>query len=319
MAAIRALVPLFVLATACSATSSVPAAPTEADAGAPDADPGHDATARADAGTNPSGPIGGQRPVTVHAPPGYVAGTALPLVLLLHGHSVSGEIEDAYLRLTQVADSRKFLYAHPDGTSDAMGVPFWNPANSCCDFDGKHTDDSGYLSLVIKQIAARYTVDPKRVYIVGHSNGGFMAYQMACDHADQIAAIVSLAGAMYPDLKKCTPTEPVSILEIHGTADTTVPYDGVTIGGVPFPGAVATVASWVTLDGCGTTADTSAPSLDLDSSLDGNETTVTTYAKGCRPGGHAALWSIAGGEHVPAISATFSPAVVDFLFAHPKP
>ena len=167
--------------------------------------------------------------------------------------------------------------------------------------------------------AGRYSVDPKRIFIVGHSNGGFMAYQMACDHADQIAAIVSLAGGMYPDPKKCVPTSPVSVLEIHGTADMTVPFAGPTFGGVVFPGAQATVSDWVTLDACSPTADTSAPPLDLDTSLAGAETTVTRYAKGCRPGGAAELWTIAGGAHIPSLRATFAPDVIDFLFAHPKP
>ncbi len=85
------------------------------------------------------------------------------------------------------------------------------------------------------------------------------------------------------------------------------------------PGAKTTVADWVTLDGCGSTADTSAPPLDLDTRRAGNETKVTKYGSGCKPGGHAELWTINGGGHLPSLSSTFSTSVVDSLFAHPKP
>jgi polyhydroxybutyrate depolymerase len=270
-------------------------------------------------GTGGAMPIGGDRPVTVHVPPGYAQGTPTPLVILLHGYSASGAIEDLYLGLTAESDKRGFLYAHPDGTIDGQGEHFWNATDACCNFNGSTVDDSGYLSSLITEIAAKYSVDPKRVYFFGHSNGGFMSYRMACDHADQVAAIVSLAGAMPTDVSLCKPSGPVSVLEVHGTADTTIAYDGASIGGHPFPGATTTIADWVTLDGCSPTADTSAPMLDLEATLPGAETTVTKYATGCKPGGGAELWTITGAEHIPNFTSAFVPDAVDFLYAHPKP
>jgi polyhydroxybutyrate depolymerase len=142
---------------------------------------------------------------------------------------------------------------------------------------------------------------------------------MACDHADQIAAIVSLAGAMWETVSSCQPSAPVSMVEIHGTADTTIAYDGGNVGLGPFPSAPTSVSDWVTFDGCDTTPDTTAPPLDLDSTLAGDETTVTKYGTGCMPGGHAELWSIQGGTHIPTLSATFAPDVIGYLLAHPKP
>ncbi len=263
--------------------------------------------------------IGGDRPVTVHVPASYIPGTAAPLVILLHGYGASGALQDLYFGMTAVSDTRGFLYAFPDGTVDSDGKRFWNATEACCDLHGTKVDDSTYVSSLITQIQARYTVDPKRIFLVGHSNGAFMSYRMACDHADQVAAIASLAGAMFSDVSKCAPSAPVSILQIHGTADDTVLFDGDKIAGQGYPGAKATVADWVTLDGCGATADTSAPPLDLDTRLAGAETTVTRYANGCKPGGHAELWTIAGGAHLPSLTASFSTRVIDFLFAHPKP
>jgi polyhydroxybutyrate depolymerase len=247
-------------------------------------------------------------------------------VLVLHGYSGSGaEVDEAYLKLSPEAAKRGFLYATPDGTADKDHKRFWNATDACCDFFGsQQVDDSAYLSAVIDGIAARFAVDRTRVYVLGHSNGAFMAYRMACDHADKIAAIVSLSGAMWNDPTRCRPRRPVGILEIHGTADGTVHYRGGDLGApdgalpVPrvYPSATQTVADWVAFNGCDTVADTTVPPLDLDSSISGAETTILRYAAGC--GGHVRveLWSIQGGAHIPSLSAQFLPAVFDFLYAH---
>ena len=225
----------------------------------------------------------------------------------------------AELKYTE-AFKRGWLYAFPDGTLDpATMARYWNASDACCAPPGSTVDDSTYLSQLIKDISAHYTVDPKRVYFVGHSNGGFMSYRMACDHADQVAAFVSLAGAMPADVSKCNPSQPVSMLEIHGTADTVIAYDGAAIAGKAYPGATTSVGDWVTLDGCSPTGDTTPAPLDLEATLPGDETTVTRYAAGCKAGGHAELWTIVGGSHIPDPSMAFTPDVFDFLAAHARP
>ena len=156
------------------------------------------------------------------------------------------------------------------------------------------------------------------MYVIGHSNGAFMAFRMACDHADQIAAVATLAGAMFQDVTKCKAAEPVSQLHIHADTDTENLYDGGSIN-APYPSAVTSVNDWVTFDGCATPPDTSAPPLDLDVNLTGAETTVTKYAAGCKAGSAAELWTINGGAHSPTFTPAFAPAVIDFLLAHPKP
>ena len=152
------------------------------------------------------------------------------------------------------------LTVAPDGTKNANGKQFWNATDACCNGPGAQVDDSGYLDAVIKEVEANYNVDPKRVFIVGHSNGGFMAYRMACDHADTIAAVVSLEAATYADPRKCSPSVPVATLEIHGTADDTINYDGGKILGHRYPGAVATTKMWAKYDGCRLVRDRPAPS-----------------------------------------------------------
>ncbi len=267
-------------------------------------------------------PFGGSRPVQLYVPSGYT-GAPTPLVILLHGYSANGAEEDLYLGLREVAESMTVLYAHPDGTTDPDGNEFWNATNACCDFWGSGVDDSSYLASLVTEFGTRYAVDPNRVYFIGHSNGGFMSYRMACDHADVVAAIVSIAGAMWLDTSKCNPTAPVSV-QVHGTGDTTVDYDGGTTvsvldggqpGGGVYPGATTTVADWATFDGCSTPPDTSLPTIAIDES---HTTNVTQYSAGCHTPSEVDLWTMNGEGHIPGFSLSFAPMAFQFLLSHAK-
>jgi polyhydroxybutyrate depolymerase len=277
-------------------------------------DGGAGADAATDGDDDALPPIGGaDRPVTVYVPPSYSPATPAPLVVLLHGYSVTGALENIYMNLQPQADARGFLYAYPDGTENSKSLEFWNATDACCDMEHSGVDDATYLMRVVHDIEARYNVDRKRVYFIGHSNGGFMSYRMACDHADEIAAIVSLAGAMWMDTSKCAPSGPVSLLEIHGTADDMVIYDGTA----DYPSAKTSVQDWVTFDGCAA-APTDGGTLDLVPALSGAETSVSRWG-GCKSGSGVELWTVAGGNHFPAFDDAFRTGVVDFMYAHPKP
>jgi polyhydroxybutyrate depolymerase len=263
----------------------------------------------------------GDRPFTLHVPGQYHRGTKMPLVVLLHGYTSSAAVAEGYFKLTAQSERRGFLYAMPDGTQNPKGDRFWNATEACCDFYHTGIDDSGYLHQLLNTVKSRYPVDPSRVYLIGHSNGGFMAYRMACEHATEITAIVSLAGAATNDPTRCTPGRPVSVLQIHGTADRTIFFEGGTNDGQPYPSAAATLGLWRRLDGCSdrATTTTTTPPMDLDSHLPGPETTVTTYLTDCRGGTRVELWSMTDGGHVPALTANFAPAVIDFLLAQVAP
>jgi polyhydroxybutyrate depolymerase len=258
------------------------------------------------------------RPYDVFVPSTYSSATAAPLVILLHGYTATGAAQEAYFRLQPSAEERGFLFVHPDGTKDAIGNGFWNATNACCDLLGTGVDDVAYLSAIIDQVQEKYNVDQKRIYLVGHSNGGFMSYRMACERADKIAAIVSVAGATFADAAACKPSQPVSVLQIHGTADETISYVGGEIRGNAFPSAQGTVAEWATYDGCSPTPTASPTTLDLERNLDAAETSVSAYS-GCRSGSAVELWTVNVGAHLPAISESFAPNIIDFLYAHPKP
>ena len=258
------------------------------------------------------------RPYDVFVPTGYDAATPTPLVLLLHGYTASGDIQEAYFQFEPLAESRGFLYVHPDGTVDARGQQFWNATDACCASGIDPPDDAAYLMAIIEQVSAEYNVDPKAIFLAGHSNGGFMSYRMACQHADTIAGIASLAGATFADTDDCTPSEPVSVLQVHGTSDATIAYDGGSIVGVDYPSAPQTVESWVTYNGCDPAPTITADALDLDGGIDGAESDVEAFGE-CEQGSEVEFWTIDGGSHTPAVTADFRAGVIDFLLAHPKP
>lgn len=271
-------------------------------------------------GGGATGPVivGGDRPVEVFVPSSYVDGTAMPLVLLLHGYTATAEIQEAYLQVEPLAEELGFLYVRPQGTDDPTGEAFWNATDACCNFYGSSVDDSAYLRAVIDEVGERLTVDPSRVFLIGHSNGGFMSYRMACDHADAIAAIASLAGATFAVPDDCAPSEPVATLQIHGTSDSTILYEGGELVGSPYPGAETTVATWAAYGGCDG-EPTDLPARDLDTTLPGDESAVVGWTDGCDPGGGAELWTIEGGAHVPSLTPDFTRQVLTWLLAHPKP
>lgn len=278
------------------------AAPTDA----PSAGPNPDATVAP--GTTGSIDLDG-RPFRLHVPAGYDPAAPTPLLVGLHGYtSDSGEL-DSYFGLTAASDERGFLLALPDGLENPRGDRYWNAVDGgCCDFSGADTDDSGYLSRLIDHVRSSYAVGP--VALVGHSNGGYMSHRLACEHADQVDAIASLAGPLPADTSRCAPSRPVRVLHVHGDADDTVPYLG---GALSSASAEETVEAWARLDGC-EPSPLPLPAMDLDASIPGPETTVLRYADGCAEGLRVELWTIAGGGHVPELGPAFTPAVLDFLF-----
>ncbi|MGE0159957.1 MAG: PHB depolymerase family esterase [Gemmatimonadales bacterium] len=261
----------------------------------------------------------GRGPVPLTVPRGYDADVPIPLIVSLHGYGGSGERHDSRWGISALADRYGFLTISPDGTKETGGnrSPYWNASSACCNFEGTDVDDSAYLRRMIDQIRARYNVDPSRIYVIGHSNGGFMSYRMAYEHSDVVAAIVSLAGANHIE-QRDAPPHPVHVLQIHGTDDTTIAYRGGEIQGNRYPSAMASVSRWAEYNGCGTSA-ASREMRDLDASLPGHETGVMKMNAGCRDGGSAELWTISDGAHSPVYSDTWGEQIVEWLLAHPKP
>ncbi len=262
----------------------------------------------------------GDRRFEINVPAGYDGSKPVPLVVVLHGYTGSGSGAKAYFRLEAEARKRGFLTVYPDGIPDSSGNQFWNATDACCQFTATESDDSAFLTRLIDRVEEKFTVDPKRVYFAGHSNGGFMSYRMACEHADRIAAIVSVAGATFADVSVCKPSQPVSVLQVHGTSDTVISFTGGSILNTSYPAALTSVTTWAAYHGCGGSSEVGdgAKSLDLDDVVAGNDASVTLFAD-CPAGGAVALWTIDGGSHQPVLTAEFASSIMDFLLAHPKP
>lgn len=256
-----------------------------------------------------------ERPFTVQVPTASSPTTPAPLLVLLHGYGASGAVQDAYLKLTPAAEKAGMLYVHLDGTKNGMDKRFWNATNACCDFGSPKVDDTAYIEAVIADVKSRHAVDPKRVFLIGHSNGAFMSFRMACDRADEIAAIVSLEGATWLDPSQCSPSEPVAVLAVHGTADTTIKYEGGNTGIADYPSAATTVKTWAKYDGCAAAVDTPAPRAIVK---DLPPATVLARSTGCKGSGHVELWTQPGGVHIPQWTDDFADQMLGFLLAHPK-
>jgi polyhydroxybutyrate depolymerase len=269
------------------------------------------------------------RPVDIYVPSTYDGQTPLPLVILLHNYSWNGALVEGYFQLQPLAETRGFLYCYPDSTVDPWGNPFWNATDACCDFWNTGVDDAGYLRAVIEAIASQFAVDRKRIYLIGISNGGFMAYRMACTSADLIAAIAADAGVGFLDPSRCHPVAPVNILHIHGTTDSIVSYDGGALTTInpmdpfpadlpQFPGVLQLMQFWAGYNGASGPVTDPAPTLDLTTDVPGLDTVVTRYTS-APPGGAVELWTVNGANHFFTLSPQFSPLVIDWLLSHPKP
>jgi len=250
-------------------------------------------------------------------PSSYSKGTSLPLVVLLHGYGATGAMQESYMKFESVAETNKFILVYPDGTVDSSGKQFWNATDACCDFFSAVADDV-YLLSILKEMESNYSVDPKRIYFVGHSNGGFMSYRMACKYPDRIAAIASLAGASFFKAADCGAKSSVSVLQVHGTKDGTILYDGGQILGNSYPGAVASATQWATFNQCAQNAVTRSTKLDLEPNIAGDETSVMAWTN-CQNSSEVELWTMESGAHIPTLRSTFASKIWEFFAAHPKP
>jgi polyhydroxybutyrate depolymerase len=178
---------------------------------------------------------GRERTAIVHVPPA-AAGRPLPLVLGLHG--AGGQFFEPYSGLSVLADSEGFIAVYPNPKDHAGSRFFWNIEGA---------DDVQFISDLLDYAESNLCVDASRVYALGVSNGGGMAARAVCQLSSRFAAFASIAGG-YKGLPRCRPTNPVSVIEVHGTEDGSVPYYGAPPRGA---GAVRPwLAAWRLDDGC---------------------------------------------------------------------
>lgn len=255
-----------------------------------------------------------QRSYSLYVPPSPP--DPAPLVLMLHGALGSAEHSQAHYGWDAAADQYGFVVAYADGLGRT-----WAAGDGCCGRPGREqVDDVGFLTAVVADVSRRVVIDPDRIYAAGMSNGGMMAYRLACD-TTLFAAIASVAATLAGE---CPSPAPISVLHIHGTEDGVIRYDGGpgrAADAVDGPPVVSVVDMWRTVDGC-------------DAPRDVIEGVVTTSSAQCPEGRSVVLATIAGAGHQWPGSST-SPAqqamgadppsdainattlIAEFFLAHP--
>jgi polyhydroxybutyrate depolymerase len=237
------------------------------------------------------------RTYLLYVPAGYDGSEDWPLVINYHGFTNSSEFQMALSDMNAVADTGQFLVVYPQGLLvenpfNGQTAPGWNIFGTLSD-----NDDVAFTSQLIDQIAADYAVDLTRVYATGWSMGANMSYDLACQLDDRIAAIAPVANQMSEmQISTCTADRPMPTLQMHGTADPIVPYQGAVFpsGMDSFLVATRTAMYWAEMNGCSPTADTTT-FADLDTS---DQSTVTVYAYGdCDAGADVLFYEITGGGH----------------------
>ena len=265
----------------------------------------------------------GRGPEILVLPTDYEVSRPVPLIISLHGFGGTGESFAAYWEHSGQIERRTFMVSAPQGRKDSKGKTFWNATDACCDKDKSGQDDSAYLRALIEAIEAKYAIDPRQIHVSGYSNGGFMAHRMACDHADKVASVLSIAGSVFADPGACQPSEVVHVLQVHGMADPVIQYGG---GGlknygshdrVSYPSARGAVASWARRNGI-ESEPRSLPALDLSDRVKGAETAVLRYGGEGDLHPTVELWSLRGEHHVPQLNDNFYDQSTDWLLDHAK-
>jgi len=225
-------------------------------------------------------------------PSGY-DGTPVPLVVDLHGYLSGAETQATISGFGDLAEQEGFVVATPQGNSD---LPYWNAVPH-----DDLPDDVAFVDAVIDDVARAVCVDPDRVYVDGFSNGAFLASLVACELADRVAAVATVAGLLVPD--GCTPPRSVPVLAVQGTEDRYVPADGSpgpaledlewsddsrrAFDGLAFADIEASAATWAALDGCADEPDREQVSPSVES---------ISYG-GCDEDAAVDLYLVEGGGH----------------------
>jgi polyhydroxybutyrate depolymerase len=260
--------------------------------------------------------VGGvTRRVQAHVPESYDPTKPVPLVLNFHGYTANAFAQSILTGFSSKADAENFIVLYPEGTGDKPGFN----AGACCGSAAQNmVDDVGFTRAILAEATTRLCVDDKRVFVTGFSNGGFMSHRIACEFADVVAAIAPVSAVLPVPDASCTPARPIPVLDFHGTADDTVPYDGNAQYG--WPSAPATFAGWAMRDQC--TDAMPAQTYQKD------DVACETYSH-CGGGAEVTLCTITGGGHAwpgsdfPLTGTTQNIDATDtiwsFFAAHPRP
>jgi polyhydroxybutyrate depolymerase len=258
----------------------------------------------------------------LYLPSTWHRGRPAPLVLVFHGGGGRASGIAPHTGFSRLAEREGFAVAYPQGLNGR-----WNDGRG---YAATH-DDVGFVRALLDTLGRELSIDPRRVYATGISNGAMFAYRLACDLPGVFAAVAPVAGAMPADLAPgCAHTQPVSVLAFQGTADPLMPYFG---GGVArrrgrVLSAERSIAFWATTSGCAAAPVTTD---EPDRATDGTRVRRTAYGT-CREGRSVELYTIEGGGHTwpggPPVGGSVgrvtreidaTPVIWAFFAGHPKP
>jgi polyhydroxybutyrate depolymerase len=278
----------------------------------------------------------GDRHYLVHVPRHHHG--AMPVVLMLHGAGGHSRNAMRQAALARFADERDFLAVAADGTPPRTELPpqfianpqVWNDGSARGHAYDRGVDDVAFLATVLDEVAGRHHVDPARIYAMGFSNGGSMAFRLAAEMPESIAAIAAVAG--HPFARPRPKTRPVPALCVGGTADPLTPLTGGDIrlpwgGSLTQPPYVESIGWWAHAGGCedDPVREKVAPGVErlvwrgADTHCETGCQVVLYLVEGAGhvwPGGVSFMPDILVGTDPGTLDATT--AALDFLLAHSR-
>jgi len=165
-----------------------------------------------------------ERSYLVHVPRDYDGSKPVPVVLVFHGGGSNASQMVNFCGLDEKADKEGFLAVYPNGTGRTEQLLTWNAGNCCGYAAHEKIDDVAFVGKLLHDLEKSARIDADRVYATGMSNGAMMAYRLAAELSDRIAAIAPVSGPMGMDA--CHPKRAVPVLHFHGTDDKFAPFDG---------------------------------------------------------------------------------------------
>jgi polyhydroxybutyrate depolymerase len=230
---------------------------------------------------------GHQRSFLLYVPPGDSPQHPLPLVIAYHGAGDTAANESTETDLLSIAKrSHDMLLAYPQGYEDT-----WNEGTGHTPAERAGINDVAFTSAMLQEIESHHAVNPREVVAMGISNGALLSEYLGCELAAELTLIVPVEGEIPVSVSHhCSPTRPISVYEVHGTSDPSIPYGGGHFdgagGGTTVLSAPDSAARWAELDHCSTTPQQSRS----------GQTVTKTYT-GCHDGVHVTLATVLGGQH----------------------
>jgi len=223
---------------------------------------------------------GVSRSYELYVPPAYDGSTPVPVVLNFHGFTSSGLAQQENASMDETAAREGFIVVYPNGLDSS-----WNGGICCGSSAETNVDDVGFTRAVIEDLGERGCIDTARIYATGMSNGGFLSHRLACEAADVIAAAAPVAAVLGIDEAACNPARPIPIMQLNGTADPLVRYEGGGLAGSP--SAEESTDGWAARNGC-----TGEPELSYENGAASCETVAD-----CEGDASVTLCSIEGAGH----------------------